>query len=310
MKTLITGGRGFLARVVATYLRNHGHDVWLLSRSAAPGVPEHVRLLQADLRNRQSVRAVISEPFDAVVHLAGLGVVRDSIADPMTYFDVNTAGTINLLLAIQGAAPDRCPAFLFASTQTVYGTQHQTAMPEELPPAPEHPYAMSKLAAEQVVAAQAATGALRATTLRLVNLAGALDDYGDDNTRGVIPKTLHAAASSATFTVNGDGSTVRDFVHVTDVANAIALAIDTAKPGEHAIYNIGSGKGSSVAEIIRTVEAVTGRSVPVEHLPAVPEPPCLVVDNQRARALLGWHPTRSTLDTVVRDAWHAMNLTA
>ncbi|MBB5871989.1 UDP-glucose 4-epimerase [Allocatelliglobosispora scoriae] len=305
MRILVTGGRGFLARVVACYLVEQGHEVALLSRSVDLCLPVDVQVIQADMRDRQQLQAAITAPFDGVVHLAGLGNVRDSVEDPLTYFEVNTGGTLNLLTALRQVNPTRRPVVVLASTQTVYGSQHTDPMTEELLAAPEQPYAMSKLAAEQILAEHARTGAIGAVSLRLVNLAGAHGTIRDDNARGIIPKVLTAAATGSPIQVNGDGSTVRDYVHVTDVADAIARILAVHRFGETAVYNIGSGRGLSVAEIIQAARDVTGYAVQVESRPPVPEPPSLVVDPQRAQEALGWKPSRSQIEIIVRDAWNA-----
>lgn len=305
MRILVTGGRGFLARITARYLADRGHSLTLLSRGDLREPLAGVEVIHADLRDPAAVRVAITEPYDAVAHLAGLGNVRESVNDPLTYFAVNTAGTLNLLTALHDSAPSVQPVVVLASTQTVYGSQHSVPMTEDLPPAPEHPYAQSRLMAEQIMAAHARTGAIGSVAFRMVNLAGAYGRLRDDNARGIIPKVLNAAATGEAITVNGDGSTVRDYIHVTDVAAAIDRAIHATRPGEHHIYNIGSGHGTSVADILRAAEAATGHPVKTEHHPPVPEPPFLVVNNNHARHSLSWDPERSTIETILTDTWTA-----
>lgn len=306
MRVLVTGGRGFLARITARYLADRGHNLTLLSRGDLREPLAGVEVIRADLRDPAAVRAAISEPYDAVAHLAGLGNVRDSVNDPLTYFAVNTAGTLNLLTALHDSDPSVQPVVVLASTQTVYGSQHSVPMTEDLPPAPEHPYAQSRLMAEQIMAARAHTGAIGSVAFRMVNLAGAYGGLRDDHARGIIPKVLNAAATGEAITVNGDGSTVRDYIHVTDVAAAIDRAIHATRAGEHHIYNIGSGHGTSVADIIRAAETTTGHPVKTEHHPPVSEPPFLVVNNNHARQSLSWDPERSTIETILTDTWTAM----
>jgi UDP-glucose 4-epimerase len=305
VKVLVTGGRGFLARVVATVLSDEGHEVTLMSRGTVDDAPDRVRVCRADLREAAQLRAVAPGTYDGVVHLAGLGNVRDSIADPVTYFEVNTAGTINLLRAIAESSPDRAPMVVFASTQTVYGTDHPQPTNEDMTTRPENPYAASKLAAEHVLIGQARTGAIRATIFRMVNLAGGHDGVGDSNARGLIPRVIRAAERGDPVDVNGTGDTVRDYLHVTDAADAISRALRVAGPGDQLVCNLGSGRGSSVVDVIAAVETITGHDVRRVTKPPVPEPQTLIVDNARARQALNWTPTHSTLTDIVRDAWHS-----
>jgi UDP-glucose 4-epimerase len=306
VKILVTGGRGFLARVVATVLSSEGHRVTLMSRGPVHDVPDRVRVCRADLREPAQLRGLAPESYDGVVHLAGLGNVRDSIADPLTYFEINTGGTINLLRALAESSPDRAPTVVFASTQTVYGTDHPQPMTEDMTTGPENPYAASKLAAEHVLIAHARTGAIGVTIFRMVNLAGGHEGVGDNNARGLIPRVIRAAEQHEPVIVNGTGNTVRDYLHVTDAADAITRALRQTGPGDQLVYNVGSGHGTSVADVIAAVETITGHTVRRETKPPVPEPQVLIVDNTRARQGLSWTPTHSTLDDIVRDAWQAM----
>jgi UDP-glucose 4-epimerase len=174
-------------------------------------------------------------------------------------------------------------------------------------PHPESPYAASKLAAEQVIGHQAATGALGAVTLRCFNIAGAVDGYGDNDPTRLIPNVLRAAAGVLPYlSINGDGSVVREYVHVADVAAACRLALEKAAPGQHLICNLGTGEGASINDIVGAVERLTGLTVPVQYGPAKQEPHTLVADSSRARERLGWAPARSSMASIVGDAWPAM----
>ena len=294
MRVLVTGGLGLLGRAVTRDLRAAGHDVTVLARRPGAGV------MTADLRDRERIREVVAG-FDAVCHLAALTRARDSFADPLSFYDVNVAGTLNLLL---GAAPGT--RFVFASTNLVYGSSHTGALHEDLEPRPESPYAASKLAAEQLIAAQAATGAIGAVSLRLFNVAGAVDGVGDTDTARIIPNVFRALTGELPhITLNGDGSVVRDYVHMVDAAAAVREALSACPPGRHRVYNVGSGVGTSVAQIVAAAEAVAGRPVPVERMPPKPEPQSMTGDIGRAVRELGWRPTRSTVDEIVADAWAA-----
>ena len=296
MRVLVTGANGYLGRALLAELDRVGVDPVALVRQpdgAGPGVETR----RADLTEPASLGPVL-RGVDAVCHLGGLVRARESLADPLGYFAVNTAGTVHLLAAMTDAGVS---GLVFASTAAVYGTPPVQPMTEELPDAPPHPYAASKLAAEQAIGWHARTGALGATVLRLFNLAGGDDP---DPTR-IIPRTLAAAIGRGpALEIYGDGRATRDFVHVADVASAVVAAVLALPPaGETRRYNIGSGVGSSVADVVAAVETVTGRDVPVVHRPPAPEPPVLVSDSSLARAELGWRPTRSALREIVADLW-------
>ena len=169
--------------------------------------------------------------------------------------------------------------------------------------APASPYAASKWAAEELVRYEAGTGGLGAVTLRCFNAAGP----GDTDPTRLIPRALAAAAGrTSSLGVNGDGSAVRDYVHVDDLADAYALAFSATRPGEHRVYNVG-GTAASVREVIAAVEEVSGRRVPVERRPPQDEPAELRADSSRLREELGWRPERSELRTIVADAWDGLD---
>jgi UDP-glucose 4-epimerase len=309
VRVLVTGGLGFLGRPVTADLLAAGHEVTVLTRGR-PGVapPTGADVVDGDVRDRQRLHEVAAHGrFEAVCHLAGLISGRDSFADPLSYFDVNVGGTLNLLTALDAVRAGRPPVrFVLVSTNIVYGSVHRGPLGEELAPHPESPYAESKLAAERLVAAYAATGVIGAVVLRPFNIAGAVGGVPDTDPGRILPNALRAATGQAPHvTLNGDGSAVRDFVHVADAADAVRLALAAATPGASPVYNVGSGVGSSMADVIRAVEEVAGRPVPVRRAAPRPEPPALVGDVRRAAAELGWRPARSQLRRIVADAWSA-----
>jgi UDP-glucose 4-epimerase len=296
VRVLITGGLGFLGRAVTLDLLDAGYAVDVLTRRGGTAA------VTGDVRDRSRMRDVVAAGgYDGVCHLAALARPRDSVTDPLTYFDVNVTGTLNLLLAV---APQT--RFVFVSTNLVCGSQQAESLHEDLPPNPESPYAASKLAAEHMVAAYAATGAIGAVTLRLFNIAGAVAGVTDTDDTRIIPNTLRALTGELPHvTLNGDGSAVRDFVHLADVAAAVRLALEVATAGKHRVFHIGSGTGSSMADVVRAAEVAAGRTVAVERRPPKPEPQRVVADNRRARDELGWQPARSDLARIVADAWAA-----
>lgn len=316
MRVLVTGGLGYIGRVVAGRLQEVGHEVTALSRQELrPPRPAGITIVQGDIRDRDRLAEVVADgKFDGVCHLAGRTQGRESFRDPVGYYDTNLGGTINLLHALeQATARSGEPARLvFASTVMVYGPANGGPIHESHPLAPMSPYGASKLAAEQVIGYQAATGRLGAVSLRVFAAAGAVGSHRDTDQARIIPKALTVACGEAPFVeVNGDGSAVREFTHVTDVAEAYRLALEATKPGEHAVYNVGTGTGVTVRDLLARVEEVTGRSVPVisrSGQPGQREPAAVIADTRRIRTELGWEPARSMIDQVIRDAWIALSL--
>ncbi len=312
MHVLVTGGLGFLGRAVARDLLAAGHRVTVMTRGRGHRTaPSGVELVTGDIRDRARVAEIVQEGgYDGVVHLAALISGRDSFADPLGYFDVNATGTLNLLMALDAARTTTAPASLvFASTNIVYGSQRHGALSEDLDPHPESPYAASKVAAEQLVAACAATGAIGAVILRPFNIAGAVDGVTDTDRTRIIPNVFRAITGELDHvTLNGDGAAVRDFVHVADVATAVRLALTVCTPGVSQTINLGSGIGTSMATLVATAEQVTGQPVTIRRQPPKPEPPVLIADVSRAHTVLGWTPARSKLSEILADAWEAWPL--
>lgn len=309
MHVLVTGGLGFLGHAVSVDLLAAGHRVTVLSRrKSTERLAAGAELVTGDLRDRARLSRIVGQGgFDGVCHLAALTSARDSFADPLTYFDVNAVGTLNLLKAFEQASEERPGIpFVFASTNIVYGSRPEGALTEDLDAHPESPYAVAKVAAEQLVAAQAGIGAIGATTLRLFNLAGAVGGIGDTDPGRIIPNVFRAMTGQLPHvTLNGGGHAIRDFVHVADAAGAFRLALERTRPGEHRLVNIGSGRGTSMLEVVTRAQRVTGRTVDVRRLPPKPEPFRLTADINLARVMLEWEPRRSELEEILTDAWTA-----
>ncbi len=299
MRVLVTGAAGYLGRAVVPALAAAGHDpiAFVRDPDAAPAQAADVR--GGDLLDAASLGTALTG-VEAVCHLGGLTRARDSWQEPLRYFEINVGGTLALMRAMASAGVRQ---LVFASTGSIYGTPDRQPMTEDLPFEPPHPYAGSKVAAESAIGWQARSGALGASVLRLFNIAGGSDP---DPTR-IIPRILGVAAGeSPNLQVNGDGTAVRDFLHITDAAEAFVAAIDHGSPtGTARPYNIGSGRGSSMLDVVAATERVTDRPVPLVYRPAADEPQTLVCDPARARAELGWKPRRSDLDAIVADAWAA-----
>ena len=253
---------------------------------------------QADLLDIESLRRAV-HGVDAVCHLAGLARGRESFAEAVQYVRVNISGTVSLLEAMHATGVRR---IVYASTGSIYGAPELQPMNEALPDAPPNPYASSKRGGELAIEAIAGGGECAAVIARLSNIAGGVDP---DRTR-LIPRALTAAAGRSVLAVNGDGSAVRDYLHLRDAADAFVACVEhLPEVGVIDRYNIGSGRGTSVMDVITAVERVTDRRIPLEHRPPVAEPAQLVSDPSKAASEIGWSPKESDIDAIVLDAWSA-----
>lgn len=303
MRVLVTGATGFVGYAVASALVDAGHDVVALCRSAAD-VPDGVARVEGNLLDRASVQsAVVVAEAEAVCHLAALGRVRDSRTDPLTYWRTNVGGTLALLEAMVRAGTKK---MVVASTCAVYGERAAQPITESATAEPTNPYGAGKLAADRAIADLATTGAMGAVSLRAFNIAGGLPGRPDRDESRLIPKAVAVAQGrAAELVVNGDGSVIRDYVHVVDMADAFVRALDACEQGVWTAYNVGGGEGSTVAAVIAATEAVSGRPLPVLHNPPADEPRELLADISRIRAELHWQPRRSSLPGIVADAFAA-----
>ncbi|GAA0702188.1 UDP-glucose 4-epimerase GalE [Kitasatospora atroaurantiaca] len=308
MRILVTGAFGFVGRAVVRRLAGDGHEVWALTHrpegSAVPDLPA-AQVRHADVRDQEALRPAL-DGVAAVCHLAALTNSRTSLDRPEAYREVNLGGTTALLDALAsrpgGGAP---PVVVLGSTAAVYGAPDRQPITEETVPAPGNPYGASKLDAEELLRQRAAAGEVSAVILRCFNVGGT----GDVDEARIIPKALAVAAGRHPYLeLTGDGGTVRDFVHVDDVAQAYALAVTGARPGLARTYNVGATP-ASMLEIVQLVERITGRPVPIVHRPAQPEAPRLVADTSLITRELGWRAERSALEQLIRDAWSAQDAT-
>jgi UDP-glucose 4-epimerase len=303
MRVLVTGAGGFVGYAVAALLVDQGHEVIGLTRSRTSALPTGVQRLEGDLRAPETLPTAFTD-VDGVCHLAGLAKVRQSRTDPLGYWRTNVGGTLTILDSLARARAGR---LVLASTCTVYSEQAEQPISETAPVSPSSPYGTSKLAADQAAADLAATGAIGAISLRAFNVAGALPGHPDRDTTRLISQLLAVQQGRAPeLVINGDGTAVRDFVHVADMATAFVLALRACEPGTWRAYNVGSGRPSTVHDVIATTETVTGRPVPRRHAPVAPEPAKLLADSTRIQSELGWRPGKSTLPEIISDAWTAL----
>jgi UDP-glucose 4-epimerase len=311
MRVLVTGGAGYIGSVIVTRLAARGHDVVVyddLSRGHAAAVPAGVPLVRGDVRDAGLLRATLADAgCDAVVHMAALAEVAESVAQPERYQSVNAHGTAAVIEAAVAAGAGR---LVFSSTAAVYGAPARTPIDEGDQLAPANPYGATKLAGERLLARARSRGELAFSALRYFNACGADGACGEDHDpeSHLVPLALRAARDGTSIHVFGndyptpDGTCVRDYVHVADLADAHIAAVE-ALPGVQGAFNLGTGHGDSVRAVLATVESVTRSSLQVETAPRRPgDPPVLVAGNQRARVELGWRPRRSLQDAV-SDAW-------
>lgn len=310
MKLLVTGGAGYVGSVVTALLLEVGHEVTVLDVLSAghrDAVPAGAALVEGDVHD---AARVLDPSFDAVLHFAGKSLVGESVQDPGPYWHTNVGGTLALLEAMREHGVDR---LVFSSTAATYGDPPSEApLCESDPAAPTNPYGAGKLAVDHMLTGWARAHGLGAVSLRYFNVAGAHGGLGErhDPETHLIPNLLKVAAGQSTHaSVHGtdyptsDGTAVRDYLHVRDLADAHVRALERAEPGTHRIYNLGSGGGYTVREVLSAVRRVTGHPVPAVDGPRrAGDPAVLVAANDRARAELGWRPSRG-LDTIVADAW-------
>ena len=312
MKLLVTGGAGYIGSIVAQQLLEAGHEVVVLdnlSRGHRAAVPEDARLLEVDLLDEPATRAALADGFDGVMHFAALALVAESVAHPERYHRGNHVGALNLLDAMRDAGVRR---LVFSSTCAVYGEPERVPMREDIPAAPVNAYGNSKLAIDRMIGDECRAHGLAAASLRYFNVAGAHGDLGEDHEpeTHLIPLVLRAAAGVAdhvkvfgTDYPTRDGTAVRDYIHVEDLGRAHAMALEAAQPGRHAIYNLGTGDGYTVKEVVDTARRVTGREIRAVEEPRRPgDPPELVASSDRIRDELAWVPEK-TLEDMIADAW-------
>lgn len=309
-KYLVTGGAGYVGGVVAQHLLEAGHEVVVLDNLVTGFrelVPAGAAFIEGDIRDAAKW---LDSSFDGVLHFAASSQVGESVLKPEKYWENNVGGTTALLGAMREAGVRK---LVFSSTAATYGEPEQVPILESAPTRPTNPYGASKLAVDHMIGGEAVAHGLAAVSLRYFNVAGAYGAQGElhDPESHLIPIVLQVAQGKReAISVFGDdyptpdGTCVRDYIHVADLAVAHLLALDAARPGEHLICNLGNGNGFSVREVVETVRQVTGHPIPEVVAPRrAGDPAVLVASAATARERLGWNPSRADLAGIVADAW-------
>lgn len=310
-RVLVTGGAGYIGAVVTAHLLEAGYRVTVLddlSTGHRGGVPEGAEFVEG--RVHETAAKVLDPSYAAVLHFAAFSQVGESVAKPEKYWNNNVVGSHLLLDAMREAGVRR---LVFSSTAAVYGEPEQVPIPETARTAPTSPYGATKLAVDHMISAESTAHALAAVSLRYFNVAGSYKGYGErhDPESHLIPLVLKAALGErdgiAVFGddyATPDGTCVRDYIHVADLAEAHLLALRAARPGEHLICNLGNGNGFSVRQVIDEARRVTGLEIPETSAARRPgDPASLVAGAARAAEALGWRPSRAALETMIEDAW-------
>jgi UDP-glucose 4-epimerase len=313
MRILVTGGAGYVGSAVSSELLKAGHEVIVLDnlqQGHEPAVPKGARFVQGDIcRPAPLARLFRESSFDAVMHMAAETVVEYSTTDPKRYFQTNVSGGVNLLNAMLRYGVRR---IVFSSTAAVYGEPQTVPIPEEHPKNPINAYGLSKLMFEQILEWYGKAYGLKHVSFRYFNAAGATQDLGEDHRpeTHLIPNVLKAALEKKPVSVFGtdyptaDGSCVRDYIHVVDIARAHVLALDRVDLQSGGVYNLGNQQGYSVKEVIRTAEEVTGINIGVEDRPRRSgDPAVLVASSSLATSELGWRPSYPSLKSIISSAW-------
>ncbi|MFE9107281.1 UDP-glucose 4-epimerase GalE [Actinomadura geliboluensis] len=311
MKLLVTGGAGYIGSVVSALLLEAGHEVVVLddlSTGHEDAVPEGARLVRGTLRD-MAADVLAGAGFEAVLHFAARSLVGESVQKPGLYWDKNLGESLALLDAMRVAG---VPRIVFSSTAATYGEPESTPILETDPTRPTNPYGASKLAIDTVLTEYARLHGIGGVSLRYFNVAGAYGRHGERHTveTHLIPNVLKIAQGDGDAVKmfgddypTADGTCVRDYIHVIDLGRAHLLALDACEPGAHQIFNLGSGTGYSVREVVEVCREVTGREIPAEVGPRrAGDPAVLIASSDKIQARLGWKPERD-LRTMVDDAW-------
>lgn len=317
MRVLVTGGAGYIGSVVTEELVKDGHEVVVydsLSKGHRNAVVEGARFVQGDLHDADTLRTTLTENrIEAVIHMAAYSLVGESVENPSKYYHNNVVAGLVLLDAMRDCGVSR---IVFSSTAATYGEPEAQPILESAPTNPTNPYGETKLAFERAMNWYERAYGLKYASLRYFNAAGATEKCGEDHDpeSHIIPITLQAAAGKRPRVEifgddypTADGTCVRDYIHVVDLARAHILALDVL--GERsAIYNLGcGGDGYSVRDVIDTAQRVTGKDIPVRiGARRAGDPAVLIASSDKIKSELGWQPKFQDLELIIESAWHWM----
>ncbi|MEY2501292.1 MAG: UDP-glucose 4-epimerase [Verrucomicrobiota bacterium] len=311
MKILVVGGAGYIGSVCAELLLDEGHAVAVfdnLTEGHRTAVDSRAEFIEGDLGTADQIRSALKtfQP-DAVMHFAASALVGESMENPSKYFRNNVANGLNLLDAMVETGARQ---LVFSSTCAIFGPPERVPIDETLPTNPINPYGESKLAFEKILHWYNVVHGLSPVCLRYFNAAGASEKFGEDHRTEthLIPNILKVALGQKPhLEIYGDdyetpdGTCIRDYIHILDLARAHILA---AESGETASFNLGTGGGSSVREVVEAARKITGHAIPVVEKPRRPgDPPRLIADSKKAKSALGWRPEFQDLDTIIESAW-------
>ncbi len=315
MKLLVVGGAGYIGAVTVEVLLENNHEVIVLDnlcRGHEQAVSSKARFVKGDMGSAEDLNAIFkAEKIEAVMHFGALSLVGQSVEQPALYFHNNVTNGITLLDVMLAHGVKK---FVFSSTAAVYGEPHTSPITEDFPLVPNSPYGDSKLAYEKILKWYANAYGLMYSALRYFNVAGATETTGEDHQpeTHLIPLVLQVARGDRPhLTIFGDdyqtpdGTGIRDYIHVKDLAKAHLLALEALKtPGQSSVYNLGSGTGFSVKQIIDVARKITGKDIPVEVGPRrAGDPSILIASSQKIQDELGWAPKYGALETIIGDAW-------
>ena len=312
MKLVVTGGAGYVGSVCAKVLVDAGHDVTVIddfSTGNPEAVPAGATLVEGRIGDVIDA-TLASGDIDGVLHFAARSLVGESMEVPHEYWRDNLVTSLSLLDAMR---THQVPKLVFSSTAATYGEPETVPITEDTPTRPTNPYGATKLAIDYAITSYCQAYGLGATSLRYFNVAGAHGAIGENHKTEthLIPLVLQVALGYRDKIMifgddwpTKDGTCVRDYIHIRDLADAHVLALESSTPGEHRIYNLGSGDGYSVREVIEVCREVTGHPIPAEVAPRrAGDPAVLIASSEKIQRELGWDPTRTQLRRIVEDAW-------